>query len=666
MDYFWISLYLLKKFNVNKFLNWMKTYHKINIENRNIKYFQGIHFIVRCLLNNYLDSIWSENIFDFKSNIQTNRIGKGKYTLEDNYFGLKGFDSIKLKDIEIKDELSIVLNKILNLSEKTLKSQNFEDLNNNFNDFINRMNFFYEIFSKYIIVNKNLQLKKEKYLWIILQFYTFAYFNNTERGQPIVSISSVRKEAMLYPPKYRKELFLGYKFGVQYLWYELLGEEFKNSSLESLHQADKSLSNISIGGLEKESIKRRYPKNWSSILKIEKLWKAFDSFFNRINNEIIKSLEKKYKIEYWKDWSLNKNLILCNKSEEFLKKLKLKIFQNLNIKDFTEDLMPYSIKTSEELEKKFNYLPVTILHLDYRKSFEGYGNFIRILWGTVYLRKFYKSNNEIYLKRIKHKIQKGHFYSYAILIDGEGWLLFHCLGTDDPMTTSNDYRRLIEDSLQRANKEIPIIIDEFEIPEELLVFCYKPRYLFKHNLIQQGDAFISYLKGIFFELLLYYFLNRKTKYKQIRLRAKIGNKNDHKEYDLLYKDQFDILHLVECKIDLHESGVEEILKKSKKVQILISKDENLKNLYKLNNDFMFIIDVWVWNPEFREDLKRKLEEDKRIKIISFQKRTKGWNIPIDTKKAYKFILNFKIDYLKNFIDDSYKNYNLQKSMEERN
>jgi len=644
----------------------MKTYHKIDIEKRNKKYFQGIHFIVRCLLNNYLDSIWRENIFNFKSNIQTNRIGKGKYTLEDNISGLKGFDFIKLKDIDIKDELSIVLNKILNLSENTLKSQNFEDLNDNFNYFVKRMNFFYEIFDKYIVVNEDIQLKKERYLWIISQFYTFAYFNNTEKGQPIASISNIRKEALSYSPKYRKELFLGYKFGVQYLWYVLVGEEFENSSLKFLHQADKSLSNISISRLEKESIKRRYPENWSLVLNIEKLWKAFDTFFNRLNNEIIKSLEKKYKIEYWKDWALNKNLILCNKSEEFIKKLKILIFQNLDIESLIENLIPYSIKTTKELERKFYYLPVTLLHLDYRKSFEGYGNFIRILWGTVYLRKFYNSNNEIYVKRIKHKIEKGHFYSYAILIDGEGWLLFYSLGTDDPMTTSNDYRILMEDNLQRANKEIPIIIDEFEIPEELLVFCYKPRYLFKHNLIYQGEAFISYLKGIFFELLLYYLLNRKIKYKQIKLRTKIGNKNEYKEFDLIYKDQFDVLHLVECKIDLHESDVEKILKKSKKVQILIFKDENLKKFYKLNNDFNFIIDVWVWNPEFREDLKKNLEKDEKIKIISFQKQTKGWNIPIDVKKTYKFILNFKIDYLKNYIDDSYKNYNLQKSLDERN
>lgn len=251
---------------------------------------------------------------------------------------------------------------------------------------------------------------------------------------------------------------------------------------------------------------------------------------------------------------------------------------------------------------------------------------------------------EIKLKRIKHKSNTSDvfFYSYAILLNESGWIVFYELGTDNPMGSSNDYRLLIEDFIQQMALLGDFGVETFEVDSELLIRRYLPNLIQSFNLVKFGRIFLSEFKGSHLELLVYYYFT-KTKQFTIFWSEKIKSAQSNFEFDLIYKDENEVVHLIECKNDLHENYIDKILNKIDSIKPTIQEDNNFKSKIQIKENFDFILEIWIWNEDPFFDYEEKLNSHPNIIIIKFQELFKQSVLEKERREKSIDLMNYELD-----------------------
>lgn len=258
-------------------------------------------------------------------------------------------------------------------------------------------------------------------------FETYIFLNDTSRGIPHGYLPamlddqdydfSFRYSAM----KTLGNAFLGYKYAVQFLWYQLLGDEFNNSVVSDIHKAND--------------------------------WASFDRYFNRIQSGIIEPLEKSTGGVMGYDF-----FVLVDRSPRRY------------LEGLLEKKMPeICLSVEENLRRAFLWYPIQLVDSsDY--SFSGVPAFIPLLMGMIQIKRRSRDKSKTKVMRIVHGEVEEHrrSYSYAILTelsgyitDSSGWLLFYdCC--DDRGSTAGLFRK-VETLLDRYTENHFIDISSIRI-----------------------------------------------------------------------------------------------------------------------------------------------------------------------------------------------------------
>lgn len=644
MDKLWICLTLLRVFNVGDFQRWMNEYHNINIKKSEKELYKGLHYILRSILKNLMDGIIEEKTLQFRGDRSSYYIGNVKSNIDRNE---ESIERISLNDIKHDDEKSKLLNKIRILIKPIFKSNSFDQLERELKIFNDSIKVFYEILDNdlTLILNTNPN-NLDDYLKIAM-INLLSWFHDIKRmTSPISSFTDVLEGER--GPKYMRLVFQGYKYGIQFLWSKLLDvEHFEDSQIKLLHQAEKIFPKEKPFPLEQVVIEQRY-KNDESINNIITLWKSFDRFYNIVRDEILKPLNSKFNFDSV-DWAMEDKIIF-NKPINDIRGKIITNFPEIIKKDEEGVIL---INHFEELEKEFNYLPVRIMHLNYKDDFEGTPLLLRILLGYKEAERLYytdyEKNKKIKVKRIIHPRIDTRDHSYAVLVDGKGWLFFYSIGLNKGRSLY--YVKVVENLLERLMNQDLLILDTIQVDDMVLIKNYSPELLKKYNLQHQGDLFLSYFKGVFFELVCYYAYKQTSDFSHIEWGEKIYGKDDSREIDLILKTKEGLLRFIECKIDLHDKNVKEILETEKILQKIIEQDKKFQEKYDFFQDHNYSYEIWLWNSEVIEVYENKIKSNGNITLTYFKNTELYKSMSKNNKEKINFILDFTIDYFKKYIQD---------------
>jgi hypothetical protein len=273
------------------------------------------------------------------------------------------------------------------------------------------------------------------------QFLVYLFLNDTRSGLPMgyiqpLLIDSVFRFAGKRNRDYLDRVFDGYKLTVQYLWYSLLGANFRQTKLTDMHQAEN--------------------------------WDDFDEFFSTIKSEVIEPLESHTGMRSGFD-----GLVTQSEAKSLLTPL----------------LCPRSpekqLSAKEGLERNFYWYEIEMV--DSSSVFNGVLSFVSLLAGTIELKKRFGSTEKTLVVRVKHPRARGtgNDYSYGLLLeafsntglsDYSGWLLFYdCCGDYSGFSGSEHSRaeQFIDESRKDGSVELAEINIEkkrfLELMEESLL-----------------------------------------------------------------------------------------------------------------------------------------------------------------------------------------------------
>lgn len=644
MDKLWICLALLRFFNIGDFQRWMNQYHKINIKKSEKQLYKGLHYILRSILKNLLDGIIEEKTLQIRGDRSSYYIGNFKSNIDENHGSI---GRVSLNDIKHDDEKSKLLNKIRALIKPIFKSKKFDQLDRELKKFNDSIEIFYEILDNDLALIPETNPNNLKDYLKIAMINFLSWFHNIHRmTSPVSSLTHVLEGES--DPKYMRLVFEGYKYGIQFLWSKLLApEHFQAIKIKFLHKAEELFPEERPFPLEQVIIEQRF-KNNESLNKTICQWKSFDKFYNIVHREIIKPLNSKFSFDSI-NWAMEDKIIF-NKPIKDVRSKIITYFPEIIKKNEGGIIM---INNFEELQKEFNYLPVRIMHTNYTDDFEGTPLLLRILLGYKEAERLYYSdydkNEKIKVKRIIHPRADTRDHSYAVLIDGKGWIIFYSIGLNTGRSLY--YVNLVEDLLERLMNQDLLILDTIQVDEMILIKNYSPETLKQYNLQQQGDLFLSYLKGVFFELVSYYVFNQIKDFSHIEWGEIINGKDDSRELDLILKTKEGLLRFIECKIDLHDKNVKEILETEKILQKIIEQDKKFQEKYDFFQDHNYSYEIWLWNSEVIEDYENKIKSNGNI-TLTYLKNTELYkSMSKNNKEKINFILDFTIDYFKNYIQD---------------
>ena len=275
---------------------------------------------------------------------------------------------------------------------------------------------FDEIFDEYVEVSKKASIDKETVLKYLTMAYTHIYLNDTSRWRPQGYMVPILDNYI--KPERLEKAFLGYKYSLQFVWHSLLGKQYYSTCIRHLHTSkDWSIENDdSFLGL----LKGKKPKQ-KKITKRDDL----DSYFRKIQDEIIEPLERRVKVK-----NLGLRKILC-------------LTEKIPKKSFGSLLKPLKESRLTEKEKlDYKLLWYQIEFLDSQSGiFNGVPAFISLLAGVAELKSSFVGGEKAHIAKFIHPVTKDgkkNDYSYGVLIeafgstglsDFSGWVIFFdCCG----------------------------------------------------------------------------------------------------------------------------------------------------------------------------------------------------------------------------------------------
>lgn len=283
-------------------------------------------------------------------------------------------------------------------------------------------------------LNRDYPLREMEYaIRCSSMFQTYIFLNDTSRGIPhgyVRKMLDIQESCARFrhsAPRTLHKAFLGYKYTVQFLWYQLLGSDFGNSVVSDIHTSTD--------------------------------WRSFDNYFDRIKSEVIEPLDKSTRGVMGYD-----SFILVDRSPKSY------------LAGLLEEKGPESpLSVGEDLARAFLWYPIQLIDSsDY--SFSGAPAVILLLMGMIQIKRRSTDISKAKVIRLVHGAVEEHrrSYSYAVLTelsgyisDASGWLLFYdCC--DDRGSTSGLFRE-VESLLSRYTKNAFIDITSISIDKARLL-----------------------------------------------------------------------------------------------------------------------------------------------------------------------------------------------------
>jgi len=437
-----------------------------------------------------------------------------------------------------------------------------------------------EMINKESNLNKN-KLSKEEVSKISMMYWTLIYFNQITNGIPEGYFVSCFPNYIR--PKTYKEGLSGYSFVLEFIWYNLLGEEYKKYDLSNMHK-------VKSWDYRYEDLMEEQAGNKKEVLVLNK-------YFGIINDKIIHPLEKKYNFN-----------IFASDVLYFDKKISPSYFKLL-LKNVPEP----KLSPEEKFEHLVFWYRTEVLN-SRSAIFNGVATFMPLLIGIVERKQIYGIEEKSYVARFKHpdKFVNGNDFSYGLLIqsygtflsDFSGWIIFDDCCGDYSNFSGTEYA--YAERIIKKYEELGLIeVRELEISRKDFK-KYLSERVTKRNITQDtkrlkelqdllGDA-----KGVLFELFSHYYTSKHLEFTE--LDWKIGGPNGDIDLEIINNKE---KIFVECKLDPATVNIENEIKKLKKK---VRGDQTGKNA---------MYEFWFWHPPTPPQNKVLINNKIKYRIISY-------------------------------------------------
>ncbi|MDV0446519.1 hypothetical protein MsAg5_03610 [Methanosarcinaceae archaeon Ag5] len=388
--------------DIEKFKSWLMEEHHISPTDFENNLFIGYRYSIETLIRTLMWWVESENSFGFE---------------EDEYCYRAHYVGINIEKIPNTCDKTKVLKKIyfeLKKIENTTNSLQFEKQVKNLQKSI--LDPFLHIFKNDVKAFNKLNLKKREALRYSSMYVTYIFLNDTQYMEPrgfYVSILNNDKRD-------QKSLLEGYKYSIQYLWTKLLGEIYKETSINQIHLTKVWAQSFDSYLDQKDTLVKEI---------------SFDSYFGIIKREVVeKHIENKMKDIFDPVFLLKKK----GPDKQILKRL------------ISNSLPDIELTTQEKVDQlTLWYDKIEMLTSSKLDTFNGVNTFIQLLLGAVEIKKLQGVEEKVYVRKFVHpnmiiknngivKQDQGNDYSYGILIDTfgsfgtdySGWVIFYDCCTD--------------------------------------------------------------------------------------------------------------------------------------------------------------------------------------------------------------------------------------------
>ena len=610
--------------DVDDFRKWLKIKHGL-LNDECI--FNGYIFFLDTCFRCFLDEVLTENSFDLYED----------YTL----YRAK-FVGIEINNVPNTCEKIIFAKNIWKLTQNVIESSGWDEVKLSIDKMSHLFDLISNIFEKEVV--STIDLDKDESLNAMSIINAHIDLNDLQRSIPLGYLANPLFETRLDLNHFENNYF-GYAYSLQYLWYKLLkDEDYEKSSLNDMYKAHKIYSN--------KSSNQNYLFQNAGIDPSEENWIALDAFFNIVQKEIVEPLETKINQNLGIKSVLKINKIHKDELMVYLLKNRLEDPSYMQKEDLDS--------VFQKLDYYFYWYNIDTLDNKHYSVFNGVPAFTSILIGHAKKREYYDSD-KVCVLRIKHPTgrKNAYDYSYGILIqafsntgfaDYSGWLIFFSCATNHSGfggSLHNEAERFIKKFIDDKSLNVREIIIDKSLFREYLEYKKRPQDLdentytesnFIHNkfivseIKSQESRFLGDAKGKLFEYIYYNWLAENRGIKPVSLLSDIMI---NKEQVDVYLETENKIHIFECKVAIHGTNMDKIIKQIKRKKEAFEKSNKNINIW--------IVVYWEISDENK---KRFLKED--IKVCSnFKKKIDQWrklDYPLnrDSRKIIKNIFDFEI------------------------
>lgn len=649
------------------FKDWLKEYH--DIQNTN-NYFQGYTYFLETCYRSLIGNIINNKSMDLN---------------EDFIFGRATHAGIDIEDIPQSCEKAILVKNMWENFTPIRKAKDWKQFENGLTNIKEIVFLFNKIIREYTSTNQDVNEEEIKKALSIIQLHL--YFHDFDRAKkPYGHILGVVLEHTDTIER-MEDIYLGFVYTLQYVWYQLLEDEFNDSVLSELHIIHKKRENDAVKRLQEkpgltDSITKgkdtgkKKGKNEDKIFKL-KNWFALDTLFGEVRNNIVKPKEEKYNLTYPFTCAFEKN-----------KQIEKNVISDLLVK--REENEPNYLNPESDvklLKKKLNFYlfwdKVQILDTGKILDFNGTTAFFKMLNGCVSIKQNADVDKKIPVRIFKHPDylhngEKWYDYSFGIYIEpydqssgDSGWTIFYDCATDYSGHGSTLYKKA-ESAYSYFEENNEIKVKEMEIDKDVFKEVLKSKSVNSvfdtiksptpmgpkteidiTKIKEELNQFIGDTKGKLFEYLFYrWFIESELENYGIENPDKSIKSINEKDVQIEFYVIHDKIDLFECKVKLHESDFRE---NNSIFRQLNEQKKELKRRYPNKEVSKNLVVYQKAKDEWEEKIKNEdialryypfeiyLEECKNKEVQKLESILKG-NIPYlsqeqsdDVKKEISFI-----------------------------
>lgn len=528
----------------NAFETWfLKRYPQINID----ELFKGYKFSIECCLNTFIDGIAHDKELGIENDFLLERALA---------------ESIPLHKIDNTCEKTIFLKNLKPFIKSINCSTNFQELENAVHKFKNEVSCKLDTIMEgdYSAMNK-LGVSKSEAIRLILIDFAYTYLVQIKGNGPYGNMKNPISNTWL--SKRCKEDYLeGYKYAIQFLWFNILGEnEFNNTALHKMNTVNSWCDYIYID----EASENDLFMLMNNRFELEKQT-CLDSYFYWIKEQVVEPIEKKYNFQLYSFDNEIKYSLEKYSKDNFVSLLDSSIVPKLQL------------SYNDKIENLLLWYPVEIIPADKKSLHLGIPSFNTMVAGTVALHGKGSEFSKIRIARFIHPDTKNitqKNYSYGILIDTQsaagyyssGWVIYQNACIDNSGFSSDEHQS-VEKLLTKYEEQKLIDISSLTISlDEFIKFTNQHLLDNKEiSILEQNKLIpdiIQKARAYLFELFTYY-LNANY-YSSRKYEILLNTDSEEGERDVIIKSDTELI-LIECKLNAQNYDIDEVIGKLNKKQ----------------------------------------------------------------------------------------------------
>jgi hypothetical protein len=592
------SYYILQKAaDVDEFLNWLQDYHHISTTG---KLLSGYKFLLGSILKVFLNEIYTKTALNLSA---------------DEALFRAQFKGVPLSETPNTCEKTILLKRIWTHGKLLSKEKTWSGVRETTRKMTTDLDVFRQLVEKHC--RTTVPFDKKYVIQAIACDQIFTFLNDTSHDIPLAELTFPSTEHTS-TEKYHREAFPGYVYGLQYLWYSILGgKEFGQTCVRDLHLAldeeeakkhpkpkskyEEMLENgEKLGFPELKKVEESDLGDVKDFIKAVKrdgsapseMWAALERFYRPIQEEIVIPREAKLNVAL----GISHLLVLEEYTKDLLKDL-------LDSGRVTQP--DYLTKNDDNSIKKRLYsqmLWYDVNVLEGLSVFNGVPAFASTFLGSVELERFFRKDEPVKAIIFKHPagMENQFNYSFGVFIrantsmgisDYSGWLIFFDCATDH----SGFGRSLLgfaKTVINIAEKIGPISLNEIVVETKLF-----REYLKEHSvssvfdtLIEETPAgtkeigsltavkievedFLAKTKGKLLEHVVHKWINESRKFFGTACDVWINDE----QIDCT-GETGDSISFFECKLNMHRDTVDETINQiNRKSQALTKDDQKVES-----------------------------------------------------------------------------------------